>query len=254
MLETTHSASVRLFLCVGIATLAHLATGILLPKNLSLLPKKVYHSIPVQIVLPAPAAMNTQAAPRVTPESQSVSPAAITTTSSSSVTTAEKPSQPQPSNLPRTPVAPQITSPVLPDFRSRLTNTSTPSSAMSDFAELFKRKAVVAENVQISTNNENPLDSYELQLLKKVVESQFGNRLYPFRSMTERRQLTIEIRLLNNGQVLKATIIHSSGDARLDAAAVTGALNASPYPEPPAKDAEKDFRYLVPIIYEPVDT
>jgi len=272
MLDTNDPISLRLFLCGAIALILHVLLGILLSKPL--FTEVENRSVPVQIVLPSQASNTLSRSSQSSTATQSQQsqplPAAAATlnphqvvTHSASNTQINAPQPHETSSKPpiqegaalSAPTVPTISTPTLPDFRSQLNKTSSASAAnsvLSDFARVFTQKAVVAENVQISSENETPLDEYELALLKKVVESQFGNKLYPFRSMDKRRKLVVEIKLLTTGQVIKARVTEPSGDAKLDAAALKGALNASPYPPPPPKDAAKGYKYLLPIIYEPV--
>lgn len=277
MLDTHDPTSTRLFLCGAIALVLHLFIGVLLNTPL-FKEEEIQHSIPVQIVMPSIAASKSAPAQKHAQSSQNSQPttqeyAEPAPTSPEKLITTNAPRQPQQvakqgapltpdlptksptKSQPKPPSIPQISPPTLPDFRSQLNSSkassSAANSAMSEFAKVFKQQALVAENVQISSDDKQPLDDYELALLKKVVESQFGDKLYPFRSMEVRRKLVIEIRLMSSGQVRKATIIEPSGDIQLDSAALKGALNASPYPEPPAKDAAKGYKYQIPIVYEP---
>lgn len=60
----------------------------------------------------------------------------------------------------------------------------------------------------------------------------------------------LELQLLSNGALVAAVVSRSSGSEVLDRAAYRGALNASPYPEPP-KENRGGNRYRVEIVFTP---
>ena len=70
------------------------------------------------------------------------------------------------------------------------------------------------------------------------------------RSQNETRiDFRVRIRLAENGVIKSASIVEKSDDLNIERLAVTAAYNASPYPQPPKEDFDKDFTYYISMSY-----
>lgn len=277
-------SSYRITLSISIAILFHTLLGIFLFQFLPELEQK--KTIPVQLVVSSKAtssAVKTQAnAPSNRPTEnaedilnkehlQNASSEVVTTVSesrSNAVTAKDNnnekdklttPTQSNKTIKQENIFIPQIKTD-LPDVRKDLAESSksqAASKSFADIASLFRQQQEMeASVVQISSDPELPqLSEYERKLFEKLNNSQFHDRMYPIISQLDKsKTITLELFLFSNGSIKNVQVKHSSGHSILDNAARRTALDASPYPEPPATDKATGFRYQVSIRYDPIRT
>lgn len=146
----------------------------------------------------------------------------------------------------------------LPDVRQDIAKSSKNQAASKSFSELtslfFQQKEMEASVTQISSNQSLPeLSDYEQKLFKKLNTAKFHDRLYPIISkLKSSKTLTLQLALFSNGSLKNARITETSNSKPLDNAVRRIALDASPYPLPPASDKSIEFKYHVTIQYNPI--
>jgi len=105
---------------------------------------------------------------------------------------------------------------------------------------------------QISTREAEQLSTYQLTLIQHLSKAQLYDQFNRYMSQTGKKAISFEvsIKLFASGAISFASLSQSTGNDTLDQLAINAVYNASPYPAPPANDASKGFRYLVPMRYE----
>lgn len=105
---------------------------------------------------------------------------------------------------------------------------------------------------QVSTKSLNELSDYEIQLLQRLARNELYDSFH--RVMDRFNQdtvgYTISLILFPNGAIKNAQIKESSSIPEIDQLAIKSAYQASPFPKPPGKDINFDFKYDIPIIYK----
>lgn len=103
----------------------------------------------------------------------------------------------------------------------------------------------------IKTQEAEAMSAYEIELLKHLLAGELYDQFHRFmRSQNETRiDFRVRIRLAENGVIKSANIVEKSDDLNIERLAVTAAYNASPYPQPPKEDFDKDFTYYISMSY-----
>ena len=274
--------SYRIFLAVSIAILFHTLLGILV---FQLLPKiETKKTIPIQLVITSKATSQSIKTLASTPSNQpeedvqdilnkellqNAAQKTITTSGTSSTSVAtnqdkskERDTQTTPSQSLKTIKQENIFIPKiktdLPDVRQDIAKSSKSHAASKSFMELSslfsQQKEMEASVTQISSNPKLPqLSEYEQKLFEKLNTARFHDRLYPIISqLKSSKTLTLKLVLFSNGSLKNAFITETSNNKPLDKAVRRIALDASPYPPPPATDKSIGFKYQVTIQYNPI--
>ncbi len=98
-----------------------------------------------------------------------------------------------------------------------------------------------------------PTSPYLTALAVRIAEharSQFAHALAATLAHRQPVPVQIELRLMDNGALIGASVVRSSGNLIIDRAAYQGALSASPYPAPPEGNKEGN-RFRVDIVFSP---
>ncbi|UZE95253.1 energy transducer TonB [Alkalimarinus alittae] len=147
----------------------------------------------------------------------------------------------------------------LPDVRRDIAISSKSQAASKSFTEissLFQQQEVETDIVQISSDpKRTQISPYEEQLRKKLTHSKYQDQLYPIISkLNQSRLVTLELVIFPNGTIRNVLVKETSDHPALDKAVRKIALDASPYPVPPASDKSIGFRYSVSIRYKPISS
>jgi len=146
----------------------------------------------------------------------------------------------------------------LPDARQDIAKSSKSHAESKSFTELsslfLQQKEMDSAVTQISSNPKLPeLSDYEQKLFEKLNTAKFHDMLYPIISqLKSSKTLTLKLILFSNGSLKNASITKTSNNKSLDKAVRRIALDASPYPLPPAADKSIGFKYQVMIQYNPI--
>jgi len=147
-----------------------------------------------------------------------------------------------------------------PQVKSPTSNNAKKSSSSSQFFQglknIFsseKQNKALSENQQISTKSAEQLSNYEITLLKKLQKDVLYDQFHAVMKANKKDRLeyVLTLTLLSNGAIKNAQVKQSSGIQEIDKLAKQAAYRASPFPAPPKSDATIDFRYDIPIMYQP---
>jgi len=282
MYTLNKTSSYRIFLAVSIAILFHTLLGILV---FQLLPKiEQKKTIPIQLVIASKATSQSIKTRTSTPSNrpeedaqeilnkerrQDAARETITTSGTSNTSIAASKDNSKEIDTKTTPT--QSLKPIkqenifipkiktdLPDVRQDIAKSSKSHAASKSFMELsslfLQQKEMEASVTQISSNPKLPqLSDYEQKLFAKLNTAKFHDRLYPIISQLKNsKTLTLKLVLFSNGSLKNAYITETSNNKPLDKAVRRIALDASPYPTPPATDKSIGFKYQVTIQYNPI--
>ncbi|MDC0662599.1 energy transducer TonB family protein [Marinobacter sp. SS21] len=132
-------------------------------------------------------------------------------------------------------------------------STSTPAPA--DKAAQDEPIETATEQLDVVTQLSEPAPTspYLTALAVRIAEharSQFAHALAATLARRQPAPVQIELMLMNNGALIGASVVRSSGNPIIDRAAYQGALSASPYPAPPEGNKEGN-RFRVEIVFSP---
>ncbi|WLQ11543.1 TonB C-terminal domain-containing protein [Hahella aquimaris] len=88
-------------------------------------------------------------------------------------------------------------------------------------------------------------------LVRHLAQNRLYNNQYEYSDLTEPRMVVLKLQFQETGMLVKAEVERSSGDEKLDAAAIRSAYAANPYQRPPSTDSVFGYSYLVQILYTP---
>ncbi|WP_164887345.1 TonB C-terminal domain-containing protein [Hahella sp. KA22] len=88
-------------------------------------------------------------------------------------------------------------------------------------------------------------------LVRHLAQNRLYNNQYEYSDLTEPRMVVLKLQFQESGMLVKAELERSSGDEKLDAAAIRSAYAANPYQRPPSTDSVFGYSYLVQILYTP---
>lgn len=271
--DVKSSSQLRIALSLSVALLFHTLVGIFLAKWIPHKPIVTIDNISVTLKQPESVASVEKSAGATVQQREALSAGGtdnvVTTTQSSQWTADSRSTQPQPeiiqpaitkeSNPSATTNSSNKNAPEVPVKRPQFTtigNRPAPSSSQAgdfnQFSQLFaQRDDLSAIQTQISTEKGDPMDPYLLLLIQKLSQKQFHDSQFKYSQLTVARTLVIEVKLLPSGALENARIMKSSGDEKLDKAALRAAFLASPYPPPPIEDMQKAYTYELELLYAP---
>lgn len=123
---------------------------------------------------------------------------------------------------------------------------SQPASAGSATEEITE----ATKRADVARTAEQPEETSYLDRLAEQISRELAKRPVPTpRELPEAITVEVELQLMKNGVLTRASITRSSGYERVDQAAYRGALSASPYPPPEAGGAGNRFR--VELVFSP---
>jgi protein TonB len=272
--DVTSSSQLRIALSLSVALLFHTLVGIFLAKWIPHEPVVTIDNISVTLKQPDSVASTNNSggasAQRSETQSSGGTRDVVTTTDSSQLITAPSEprtiqpeiavpataneSRPTTSSSNSTPNAPEI--PIKRPQFTTIGNRPAPSSSQggdfNQFSQLFaQRDDLTPLQAQISTTTGDTMDPYLLLLVQKLSQSQFHDGQFKYSTLTISRSLVVEVKLLPSGALENARIMKSSGDEKLDKAALRAAFLASPYPPPPIEDMHKAYTYQITLNYSP---
>ena len=118
---------------------------------------------------------------------------------------------------------------------------STPSSAgQADVTQL--------------TSQPELTDPYLAALWRQVALQLRQQRIPELQALQHAETVRLELHLMSNGALIRVNTLSRSGVEGLNQAALRAALAASPYPAPPAEDANRGYRYPVELRFLPAGT
>ncbi|MBU6953756.1 TonB C-terminal domain-containing protein [Hahella sp. HN01] len=88
-------------------------------------------------------------------------------------------------------------------------------------------------------------------LVRHLAQNRLYNNQYEYSDLTEPRMVVLKLQFQETGMLVKAEVERSSGNEKLDAAAIRSAYAANPYQRPPSTDSVFGYSYLVQILYTP---
>jgi TonB family protein len=150
----------------------------------------------------------------------------------------------------------QTRRPNLPNIgASKFSQNSSAKQTIFGLQDIFskqKERKKQSTKKQVSTKSAALLSDYELQLLTKLAKDELYDPFHDVMNSYSRGEVEyiITLNLFTNGAIKSAHLKSSSGIDAIDKLAVQTAYRASPYPTPPKKDIEKNFKYDIPIIYQ----
>lgn len=102
---------------------------------------------------------------------------------------------------------------------------------------------------ELNTHQDRPLSAYERVLWEHIAQQ---IRFAPFmQNLQQVRTVRLQLDLMSNGTLEGVSVIRSSGNPAVDAAARHATLLASPYPPPPASHADNGYRFQVELKFTP---
>ncbi|MBD3640270.1 MAG: TonB family protein [Marinobacter sp.] len=177
------------------------------------------------------------------PEPATATPPAPTpATSTLSSRTVAEPSQGE---------TPPLRDPVKPEPEAQQANPPKPASVASQAGEPRDVKDET-ENTELTRITESPSqqDPYLIRLAVHLARELERLRVPAVTQLTDTARMEIELQLMRNGALTRASVVKSTGIRSVDEAAYRAALAASPYPEPPA-DSESGDRFEVELVFSP---
>jgi protein TonB len=155
----------------------------------------------------------------------------------------KKKEKPKPAETPPPPVPAKPVEDVKETAQVPIKSTQ-PSQAQSDAAEAARKQAEMASLAAAATAKKN----WESQVAAHLIKFKRSTR------MRQRRPMTayIDVAIDRQGQILSRTVSQSSGDDRLDDAALSLVDRANPLPAPPPEYEDSRLHAIkLPIVFMP---
>ncbi|TVP56912.1 MAG: TonB family protein [Halomonadaceae bacterium] len=127
------------------------------------------------------------------------------------------------------------------------TDKADPAPAASESASSSAPSSDPEKVAQQSTRQLPLLSPYELEIRRYIAREVRYERLLT--ELEVPHQLTLELQLMRNGALERASIARSSGNKNLDRLARQAALMASPFPAVP--EEQKERRFKVELLFNP---
>ncbi len=169
-------------------------------------------------------------------------PPAPTPLTSTSSRTVAKPSQGE---------APPLRNQVKPEPEERQPHPPKPASVARQAGEP-RGIQDETENTELTriTQSPNQEDPYLIRLAAHLARQLERLRVPAVTQLTDTARMEIELQIMGNGALTRASVVKSTGIRSVDEAAYRAALAASPYPEPPA-DSKSGDRFEVELVFSP---
>lgn len=158
---------------------------------------------------------------------------------------------------PENPPEPERVTTRQPETSSPVADTNSPNNGparASTSTRAGKKPEHSQEKMEqsITRITESPakVDPYVVKLATHLARSLEELRVPAMRSLAETVAMKVELQLLENGALTRARVLKSTGIASIDEAAYRAALAASPYPQPPEGDANRN-RFEVELLFTP---
>ncbi|WP_158304939.1 TonB C-terminal domain-containing protein [Hahella chejuensis] len=115
-------------------------------------------------------------------------------------------------------------------------------------SEAYEMDASILELLRSQPSTHSTFWPY---LVRHLAQNRLYNNQYEYSDLTEARTVVLKLQFQETGMLVKAEVERSSGDEKLDAAAIRSAYAANPYQRPPPSDSVFGYSYLVQILYAP---
>lgn len=148
--------------------------------------------------------------------------------------------------------APQIPS----TSSSKQANSTSSSNYFQGLKDIFstrKDSPIKSNRQQISSKSADLLSPYEIALLEQLKTDVLYDGFHSVMKANEKKSIDyiVTLTLLPNGAIKNAKIKRSSGLNKIDRLAKQAAYRASPFPTPPKGDFVNEYKYDIPISYQP---